>query len=132
MSNLDEELEENAIVPKNNNAIDEDVAMEMVDRFRERFDKINLREEEDRKKLKSAIGFLEGLVFNNTSPKVGYVEQLVSAYRVLIDSNTNSVKSLDALSKLLSAGKGTNIMVQNMQQLTPQDEVMQLLDDEED
>ena len=111
----------------------DDISKEMVIKFRERFDKMRSREEEDRRSLKNAISFLEGLVFNKSEPKTGHVEQLVAAYRVLIDSNVNAVRALDALSKLLSAGKGTNVLVQNnVNQSTPQQEVMKLLEDDND
>jgi hypothetical protein len=65
----------------------------------------------DRTQLQETIKFLDDTVKAGNAQRV-YVEMLVSALRAKVDTNANAVKLLDSFAKLLSAGKGTQLFVQ--------------------
>jgi len=127
-----------SIVPARNEPVQpglelEVLVPELVKRFVDKFDVMSGRESEDRTKLRDVINYIEGIVFNTRDPKRAHLEQLVSAYRVLMDSNANQTRALDALSKLLVAGKGTQVMINNNNNIeaTPQDELVALLEEDD-
>jgi len=139
LDDLDDQKPKLSIVPVSRaeaaSAVDPEVLLpELVDRFISKFDTMSNRESEDREKLRDVINFLEGIVFNTKDPKRAHLEQLVGAYRVLMDSNANQTRALDALSKLLTAGKGTQVMINNSnsQPQSEQDELLALLEGEEE
>jgi len=108
----------------------DNIAEEMVTRFKSKFDLMCEREKDDRKDLRKVITYLEGLVLNSHNPKSAWLEQLVGAYRVLMDSNSNQTRALDALSKLLTAGKGTQVMINNnVGETSNQEELLKLLEE---
>lgn len=52
------------------------------------------------------IGHLKNEVFNTPKVKGFYVESLVSAMKVKAETNASRIKALDAIAKLITAGKG--------------------------
>lgn len=82
---------------------------------------------DDRNQIEKTIQYLDNM--SQMGPKGGrvYVEMLVAALRTKAETNTNVVKVLDAMAKFISAGKGTQIFVQQNNSATPSD-LAQLLD----
>lgn len=81
----------------------------------------------DRAQIEQTIQYLEQMA--NLGPKGGrvYVEMLVAALKTKAETNTNAVKILDAMAKMVSAGKGTPIFIQQNQGAAPAD-LAKLLD----
>lgn len=81
----------------------------------------------DRNQIEGVIQFLDQMVqMGPKTPRV-YVEMLVAALRTKTETNTNAVKLLDSLAKLLSAGKGTSVFVNQGQSFDSSD-LKKLLD----
>lgn len=75
----------------------------------------------DRDQIEKTIVYLEQM--SQLGPKGGrvYVEMLVAALKTKAETNTNAVKILDAMAKMVSAGKGTPIFIQQNQGSSPVD-----------
>lgn len=73
----------------------------------------------DRAQIEQTIQYLEQM--SQLGPKGGrvYVEMLVAALRTKAETNTNAVKLLDAMAKMVSAGKGSSIFTQQNQGVAP-------------
>jgi len=73
----------------------------------------------DRAQIEQTIQYLEQM--SQLGPKGGrvYIEMLVAALRVKTDASMNAVKVMDAMAKMVSAGKGTPIFVQQNQGVAP-------------
>lgn len=88
-----------------------DELSQLLLKFRTIADTVLNNYELDRGQIEKTIQHLDQIV--QMGPKVPrvYVEMLVSALRTKAETNANAVKLLDALAKLLSAGKGTQIFM---------------------
>lgn len=83
---------------------------------------------DDRAQIEKTIQYLDNM--SQLGPKGGrvYVEMLVAALRTKAETNTNVVKVLDAMAKFISAGKGTQIFVQNNNNAATPSDLAKLLD----
>jgi hypothetical protein len=107
-------------------AEDTDEIRDLVNRFKDTANEILRNYRSDRDQIEDTISFLYNAVqLGPQTPRV-YVEMLVAALRTKAETSTNAVKVLDSLAKLLAAGKGTQIFMQN-NTITPNDALAELL-----
>lgn len=83
----------------------------------------------DRDQINDTIEYLENIVLNGSGQRV-HVEMLVAALRTKAETNASTVKVLDSYAKFLAATKGTNILVQNNNSTSIQDDLRQILSKE--
>ncbi|MDP1712560.1 MAG: hypothetical protein Q8K86_08895 [Candidatus Nanopelagicaceae bacterium] len=69
---------------------------------------------EDRTQIKEVVSYLWNKVRDDPMVPRVYVEQLVSALSVQAENSAGAIKLLEAQAKLLSAGKGTVLVQQNV------------------
>lgn len=104
-----------------------DELQQLLSRFREVSNIVLNNYNSDREQIEGVIQFLDQMVqMGPKAPRV-YVEMLVAALRTKAETNANAVKLLDSFAKLLSAGKGTNVFVNQGQSFDTSD-LKQLLD----
>lgn len=107
------------IVPAPKSDISSDEAQRVFKQFMDISNDILNNYKADRAQIEQTIQYLEGM--SQLGPKGGrvYVEMLVAALRTKAETNTNAIKLLDAMAKMVSAGKGTPIFVQQNQGVAP-------------
>lgn len=106
---------------KSDALVQEDEVQKIFKKFLDVSNTILLNYSADRNQIEKTIQYLDTMT--QMGPKSGrvYIEMLVAALRTKAETNTNAVKLLDAMAKLLSAGKGTQIFVQQNQASAPSD-----------
>ena len=107
-----------------------DMRAEIINKFRNISETILDRYSEDRSQIDKACKYFSDLVASTNTPKTAWLEQWVSALRAKADTNASAVKVLDSITKLFSAGKGTNIFIQNNSVNEDADEELRKLLDE--
>jgi ABC-type transporter Mla subunit MlaD len=105
---------------------DNDILHKFINKFNDVASKVLDNYDADRGQLEETIQFLDDVVKSGSANKV-YVEMLVAALRTKTDTNTNAVKLLDAIAKIVSASKNTPLFVQN-NQTNVQADLSKLLD----
>jgi hypothetical protein len=106
---------------KQDKPIPDDEVQKIFKKFLDISNTILLNYNADREQIEKTIQYLDTMT--QMGPKSGrvYIEMLVAALRTKAETNTNAVKLLDAMAKFLSAGKGTQIFVQQNQASAPSD-----------
>ena len=108
-----------AVVQPPTPALPTDEAQRVFQKFMDIANDILNNYKADRAQIEQTIQYLEQM--SQLGPKGGrvYIEMLVAALRVKTDASMNAVKVMDAMAKMVSAGKGTPIFVQQNQGVAP-------------
>lgn len=86
----------------------ENVLKNFIEKFNNVANKVLDNYDSDRNQLEDTIKFLDDVVRSGSSNRV-YVEMLVATLRTKTDANTNAVKLLDSIAKMVSASKNTSL-----------------------
>jgi len=85
---------------------------ELLTNFKDMREEILANYRGDRSQVEGAIKRLEDAIIDGNATEA-IVDNYIKAISVKADINSNAIKILDSIAKLMSAGKGTNIFIRN-------------------
>lgn len=103
-------------------------AAKLVKQYLTVYEKFLSNYDADRGQIEKTIKHLEDIVFNVGGAQRVHIEMLVAALRTKSETNGNIVKALDSVAKILAAAKGTQVLINNNNAGSAQQDLAKILE----
>lgn len=103
-------------------------AAKLVKQYLTVYEKFLNNYDADRGQIEKTILHLEDIVFNVGGAQRVHIEMLVAALRTKSETNGNIVKALDSVAKILAAAKGTQVLINNNNSGSAQQDLAKILE----